>query len=138
MRDLDVTTRDMYGSVVFGMKSVAVSGLERLIQKVTILVLSESKSTFFGNIVGGNIKTASHYTFSSNGNSDFKVVFADHLSQIQQKIASDDISENTPLTERLKSLVLKDVLFDKMTGHVVLSITVESNSASKTIKLPVK
>ena len=138
MRDLDITNRNMYGNVTFGLKSASVSGLERLIQKVTILVLSEPKQTYFGDIVGGDTKSAAQYVFSSGGNSDFKIVFSDRLTQIQNKLESDDIAENAAHDERLKSLVLNDILFDKMTGHVVLSITVTSNSASKTLKLPVK
>lgn len=137
-RDIDLTKRDLYGKVSFAIKSSEASGIERLIQKITIALLSESKQTYFGYIVGSEIGSAGNYLFNSKGDSDFRINIIDNLSVIQKKIIDDDANDGVPFSERLKKISLVDVLFDSFSKNVVLSISVESNSGVKTVKLPVK
>jgi hypothetical protein len=138
MRDLDFTKRDMYGQVSFAIKSSTNTGIERLLQKVTIMLLSESNTTYFNEVVGSEASSVGKYLFGNNGTSDFRIVIADNIAVIRRKIMDSDASEGVPFEERLKNLMLQDVLFDNVTKNVVLSILVESNSVTKTVKLPVK
>lgn len=137
MRDLDLTSRDLFGRVTFGIKNSSVSSLELLIQKITMMLLSDSKVTFFGNIIGGSLTSASKFNYDTSNN-DFRIFVADSINTIKKKITDDETLMNVPYSDRLKSIEIKDVLFDKKTLQVSLSLIVTSNSISKIIILPIK
>lgn len=137
MRDLDITNRDLFGRVTFGIKSSEVSSLELLIQKITVMLLSDTKETYFGIVIGGNIISASKFNFDSS-NSDFRIFVTDTVNTIKKKINEDETLQNVPYSDRLKSIDIKDVLFDKKTLQVSLSLNIATYSNSKTIILPVK
>lgn len=137
MRDLDISNRDLFGRVTFGIKSSAVTSIELLIQKITILLLSDSKETYFGSVIGGDISYASRFNYD-NINSDFKIFITNSIDAIKKKINEDETLQNVPYSDRLKSIVVKDILFDKTTLQVSLSLTITSYSTSKTIILPAK
>lgn len=137
MRDIDLTSRDLFGRVTFGVKNSTVTGLELLIQKVTMMLLSDSKTTFFNKVVGGSLNAAGKFNYDTS-NKDFKIFILDGIGSIKNKIAVDESLMNVPFLDRLQSIEIKDVLFDKETLQVSLSLLIASNSTSRTIILPVK
>ena len=84
MIDIDLTYRDKYGKITYGFKKNSTNtGIEILLQKVTTLLLSETKTTYFGTIVGGNISKVGMYNFNSD---DFKVNLTDAILNIKKKV----------------------------------------------------
>lgn len=140
MRDLNLYSRDLYGNVKFGFQSVssANDNFNILLQKVQTLILSNTKETYFSTINGGNVTNAGKFNFDSNGYGDFKAIFSSDLLLVKNKIQSDESKNNIPLNDKLKSLELKDILFDKTNAALFLSISVSTNNSNIIIKLPVK
>lgn len=128
----------MYGKVGFGIKQNHNSGLEIVLQKIVSLLLSVNKSTYFGNIVGGNLKSIGTYNFSDNGNDDFAIMLGDSILNIKNLLQQEDVTNNTNYEDRLKNISVKNILFDKKLSCVVISLNVSTNTSSKTITLPVK
>ena len=138
MIDLDISNRDLFGNVTFLMKSGSVTGIEKLIQKVVILVLSNIQTTFFNSIPGSDAMNASKYNFNADGSSDFKLAIADNLINIIKFIKADEVTYNIPVVERLQDIQIKDVVFDNSSLSVFLSLIIVTNSATVIIQLPVK
>lgn len=139
MRDLDLTFRDAYGIVTFGLKPNSQNtGIEVIIQKVAISILSFNKITYFGNIYGSDALNAGKYNFSDNGSDDFSVTIASDISNIKKQIQTDDVKYNIPTSDRLKDLQIQDLIFDKKTTNVYLSLLISTNSTTQIVKLPVK
>lgn len=137
MIDIDLTSRDLLGNVSFNLKGKSNSGIECLIQKVVVLLLSNSATNYFTKIIGGNLEAMGKITISSIDD-DFRMMISTSLLGLKQKIQKSEIAENIPTIYRLKNLEIKDILYDKITGTVVLSILLSTNSETKIIKLPVK
>lgn len=136
MIDIDLTYRDKYGKITYGFKKNSTNtGIEILLQKVTTLLLSETKTTYFGTIVGGNISKVGMYNFNSD---DFKVNLTDAILNIKKKIQQDEVNNNINHNDRLKSLSVKEVLYDKKTMNVVISLSLSTNSSSTLASLTVK
>jgi hypothetical protein len=138
MRDLDITNRDLFGNVTFQIKSSSVSGIENVIQKVTTMLLSQNKTTYFGSIIGSDALSAGKFNYTNDNSSDFKLVIADNLINILNAIQSDESKYNIPVEDRIKDIQIKDLVFEKKTLNVFLSLIVSTNSATKVIQLPVK
>jgi hypothetical protein len=140
MRDINLYSRDLYGKVTFGFNSVSSknSNFEILLQKVQTLTLSESKKTYFSNIIGGEINSIGKFNFGVDGYGDFKAVFSSNLLLVKKKIQADELINNIPVNDKIKSLELKDVIFDQKNLSVLLSIYVSTNNSNSLIKLPVK
>lgn len=138
MRDLDLTNRDLFGNVTFRMKSSSVSGIENVIQKVTTLLLSQNKATYFNTIFGSDTLSAGKFNYNTDGSTDFKLAVADNLINIKKSIQSDEVLHNIPIQDRLKDIQIKDVVFDKKSLSVYMSIIISTNSVTKIIQLPVK
>jgi hypothetical protein len=139
MRDINFTSRDLYGNLSFGINFSSMNNnFENLLQKVQTLILSESKITYFSTINGGEVTSIGKYSFDSLGSSDFKAIFSSNLLLIKKKIQSDELVNNIPANDRIKTLELKDILFDKTNAALVLSIRVSTNNSNTIIKLPVK
>lgn len=140
MRDINLVSRDLFGNVSFGLKSISIqnNNFDVLLQKIQILILSESKQTYFSRINGGDITTVGKFNFDSTGSGDFKAIFSSNLLAIKQKIKEDEILNNIPFDDRIKNLELKDILFDKVTGSVILSLSVSTNTSNQIFKLPIK
>lgn len=137
MRDLDITNRDLFGNVTFQMKSSSVSGIENVIQKVTTMLLSQNKTTYFGTIIGSDVLSAGKFNHSSDS-SDFKLTVANNLINIKKSIQLDENKYNIPIEDRIKNIQIKDLVFDKKTLNMYLSLIVSTNSTTKIIQLPVK
>jgi hypothetical protein len=138
MRDLDITNRDLFGNVTFQMKSSSVSGIENVIQKVTTMLLSQNKTTYFGSVIGSDALSVGKFNYANDDSSDFKLVIADNLINILNAIQSDESKYNIPVEDRIKDIQIKDLVFEKKTLNVFLSLIVSTNSATKVIQLPVK
>jgi hypothetical protein len=140
MRDINLSSRDLYGNIMFGFKSISsnISNFDLLCQKIQTLILSDNKQTYFSIINGGNVSSIGKFNFTSNGYSDFKAVFLSDLLNIKQKIKEDELINKIPNDDKLKSLELKDIIFDQKTGAVYLSIYISSNTSNKIFKLPIK
>ena len=139
MIDIDLTYRDAFGHVTFGFKANGYnSGIEIVLQKVTTLLLSSTKQTYFGLIVGGDIINVGMYNFSSMGNDDFKVNLGNAVLNIKKTIQQSDVTNNIPYADRLKNIIIKDILYDKKTLGVVVSLLVSTNSSNTLVNLPVK
>lgn len=138
MRDINLTSRDLYGKLDFGIKSTSNTGIEILLQKITTLLLSSSKNTYFGNIIGGNLNSSGAYSFGKNGNEDFSVMLGDSILNIKNLLQQEDVTNNTDYSDRLKNITVKSILFDKKTTKILISLTVSTNSISKTVSLPAK
>ena len=136
MRDIDLTNRDLFGNVSFKIKSSSVSGIENVIQKVTTLLLSKNKTTYFNAIAGSDALSAGK--FNHNDSTDFRLTIADNLINIKKSIQSDELNYNIAFADKLKDIQIKDVVFDNKTLSVALSLTISTNSATKIIQLPVK
>lgn len=137
MIDINLTSRDLFGNVSFTIKNKSNSGIECLIQKVAILLLSNSATNYFTSIIGGNLEALGKITISTIDD-DFRMMIATSLLGLKQKIQKSEIAENIPIEYRLKNLEIKDILYDKITGTVVLSILLSTNSVTRIVKLPVK
>lgn len=137
MIDINLTSRDLLGNVSFTIKNKSNSGIECLIQKVATLLLSNSTTNYFTSIIGGNLEALGKITISTIDD-DFRMMIATSLLGLKQKIQKSEIDKNIPIEYRLKNLEIKDILYDKITGTVVLSILLSTNSATRIIKLPVK
>lgn len=138
MIDIDLSFRNMYGNVTFGIKSKSVTGIELLVQKITILLLSENSSTYFNNIVGGDLLSAGKYSFSENSYDNFKLTILDNLNNIVKKIRQEEVDNNIDKSDRIKNLSLKDILYDKVTTKLSISLLLSTNSDSTSFSLPVK
>lgn len=138
MRDLDITNRDLFGNVTFQIKSSSVSGIENVIQKVTTMLLSQNKTTYFNSIIGSDVLSAGKFNYANDNSSDFKLVVADNLINILNAIQSDESKYNTPIEDRIKDIQIKDLVFEKKTLNVFLSLIISTNSATRIIQLPVK
>ena len=136
MRDIDLTNRDLFGNVSFKIKSSSVSGIENVIQKVTTLLLSKNKTTYFNTIVGSHALSAGKFNLSDS--TDFRLTITDNLINIKKSIQSDELNYNIAFADKLKDIQIKDVVFDNKTLSVALSLTISTNSATKIIQLPVK
>ena len=137
MRNLCIFNRDQFGHITFGIKSVYISGIDAIVQKFLTAFMSETKTTVFGDIVGSEALKAARYSFNSQGSSDFKIAITDDIANIVRVIKADDIANNLPIEDRLKSVNLLDIVFDKLSSKVYVSLLIASSSASRTIKLPV-
>lgn len=138
MIDVNLTRRDLYGNVTFGLPmNTSLTGIDMLIQKVTMVILSNSKTTYFGEVLGCNLNLATLYNFDSSNVSDYKIEIGSNLVSIKKQIQADDLMNNIPFENRLKNLELKDIVYDKKLSSISLSLLVSSNSASKTINLPI-
>lgn len=136
MIDIDLTYRDKNGKMTYGFKkNSSNSGIEIVLQKITVLLLSETKTTYFGTIVGGNISKVGMYNFNSD---DFKVNLTDAILNIRKKIQQDEVDNNIDYNDRLKSITIKDILYDKKTMKVVISLSMSTNSSSTLANLTVK
>lgn len=138
MRDLDITNRDLFGNVTFKIKSSYVNGIETLIQKVTTLLLSNTKDTYFGTVYGSDIVESGKYNYNNIDGGDFKIVISNNLFSIKKAIQKDEVKYNIPFEDRLKNIEIKDILFDKKLLKLSVSLIVSTNSATKIIQLPVK
>ena len=139
MRDINLTIRDKFGNVSFGITEVAEnSGIETVIQKVTTLFLSKNKTTYFGSIPGCDILSVGKFNFNSGDTSEFILSIADNINSIQKSIQSDEVTYNIPFVDRLKSISIYDIVYDSVTTNVKLSLLISTNSASKIVNLPVK
>lgn len=138
MRDLDLSNRDLYGNVSFKIKSNSISGIENLIQKITTLLLSSTKTTYFGEIAGSDVLSAGKFNFSTDSTLDYKLMITDNILNISKKIKNDENKYNIPSADRLKNIEIKDIVFDKTNLNVYLSLIISTNSATKIIQLPVK
>jgi len=139
MRDIDLTYRDAYGAVTFGIKPNSQNtGIETIIQKVATSVLSSNKQTYFGSIYGSDVLNAGKYNFTENGSDDFRVSVAADILNIKKQIQADEVAYNIPIIDRLKDLQIKDIVFDKKTTYVYLSLLISTNSTTQIINLPVK
>ena len=137
MLSLNIFSRDMYGHVIFEIKSAYVEGIDAVVQKFITSFLSESKTTYFGDIAGSDIPKIGKYSFSDNTINDFKIATADEISRIVQVIQNDDIINNLPMKDRLKDVNLVDVVYDNISNGVFLTIRISSYSTSQVVKLPV-
>lgn len=137
MRDLAIHTRSMNGAMKFGIQSAYVYGFDILIQKIAIFLLSESRDTFFGGIVGSEVLGVGKYNFSDTGSSEFKIQLISDLNNLTKMIKASDIENNIPAEDRLKSIDLIDLIYDKMNAHVYVSLRVNTYSNNRDIKLPV-
>ena len=136
MRDLDITNRDLFGNVSFKLKSTYVSGIETLIQKITTMLLSRNATTYFNIIPGSDVLSAGKFNHSDS--TDFKLTIADNLINIKKSIQTDETKNGIAVADRLKDVQIQDIVFDKKTLQVALSLLVSSNSTTKIIQLPVK
>ena len=75
------------------------------------------------------------YNFNSD---DFKVNLTDAILNIKKKIQQDEVNNNINHNDRLKSLSVKEVLYDKKTMNVVISLSLSTNSSSTLASLTVK
>lgn len=137
MIDINLTSRDLFGNVSFEIKNKSNSGIECLIQKVVVSLLSNSATNYFTSIVGGNLEALGKITISSIDD-DFRMMIATSLLELKKKIQNSEITENIPTNYRLKNLEIKEILYDKLTGTVLLSILLSTNSETRIVKLPVK
>lgn len=139
MRDIDLTYRDASGFITFGLKENSYNiDIEILLQKISTSFLSNNKTTYFGDIYGSEILNAGKYTIGDISNSDFKLAITSDILKLQNKIQADDVLFNTPTQYRLKNLSIQDIIYDKVTTKISLSVLVVTNSTVATLKLPVK
>lgn len=139
MRDLDITYRDLYGRISFGFKKTGeTSGIETLIQKFTVALLSSSLKTYFHEFFGGEVLSAGKFNFGESGSDDFKMVIASNITAIISQIKQGEIDQNIPFEDRIKSAYIKDIVFDKKTTYVSITIQLSTNSQTKLLVLPVK
>ena len=78
MIDIDLTSRDLLGNVSFSLKGKSNSGIECLIQKVVVLLLSNSATNYFSTIIGGNLEAMGKITISSIDD-DFRMMISTSL-----------------------------------------------------------
>ena len=121
MRDIDLTNRDLFGNVSFKIKSSSVSGIENVIQKVTTLLLSKNKTTYFNAIAGSDALSAGKFNLSNP--TDFRLTIIDNLINIKKSIQSDESTNDIAFADRLKDVQIKDIIFDNKTLSVALSLT---------------
>ena len=57
---------------------------------------------------------------------------------IKKTIQQSDVTNNIPYADRLKNIIIKDILYDKKTLGVVVSLLVSTNSSNTLVNLPVK
>jgi hypothetical protein len=139
MRDLDLTFRDQFGVVTFGIKQNSQNtGIETIIQKVATSILSTNKSTYFGNIYGSDTLNAGKYNFTDNGSDDYRVTISSDILNVKKQIQADEVKFNIPIVDRLKDLQIKDIVFDIKTHDIFLSLLISTNSSTQIIQLPVK
>lgn len=138
MRDIKLMTRNELGQVSFGLFSDASEGIDVLIQRVISLLLSDTKETYFGGIVGSNILQTGKYTFGDDGNADFKAQLSSDINSITKKIKTEDTKTNVPDAERLNSITIKDIIYEKSTARIYLSLVIATNAASKNVKIPIE
>jgi len=138
MRDINFTSRDLHGNVSYSWKSTANSGIEVILQKIVVSAFSKTLTTYFNQINGLDIESSSKYNFGSVGLNNFKMQITSDLINLQTQLIKEDTINNTPNADRLKSLVLKDIIFDTFTKNISIILVVSTNSSSQIITLPVK
>ena len=138
MIDIDLTFRHLYGNVSFGIKSKSVTGIELLIQKVTILLLSENSTNYFNTITGGELLSSGKYSLTDAVYDTFKLTLLNNLNNIVKQIKLDEANNNMPLKDRIKSLSINSISFDKLTTNLVVKFLLSTNSTSMSFTLPVK
>lgn len=138
MIDIDLTFRNLYGNVSFGIKSKSVTGIELLIQKVTILLLSENSTNYFNTITGGELLSSGKYSLTDAVYDTFKLTLLNNLNNIVKQIKLDEANNNMPLKDRIKSLSINSISFDKLTTNLVVKFLLSTNSTSMSFTLPVK
>lgn len=138
MRDIDFTSRDLYGNVTFAWKSDANSGIEILLQKIVTLAFSQNKKTYFNTIYGLDLASFGKYNFNSLGSHDFQMQVASDLLNLSNAIMAQDVAYNTPFADRLTNLSIKGISYDTKNRGVVLTLIVSTNSSNQLLTLPVK
>lgn len=138
MIDIDLTFRNLYGNVSFGIKSKSVTGIELLIQKVTILLLSENSTNYFNTIAGGELLSSGKYSLTDAVYDTFKLTLLNNLNNIVKQIKLDEANNNMPLKDRIKSLSINSISFDKLTTNLVVKFLLSTNSTSMSFTFPVK
>ena len=138
MQDINITSRDLFGNVVFSWKTTSNSGIEILLQKIVTLALSNTTTTYFNSIYGLSLNGVGKFNFGSNGSNDFQMSVASDLINLINKLMADDVTNNTPYADRLKSITINNIVYDTVKKGVALTLNVSTNSSSKLLTLPVK
>jgi len=124
MRDLGVFTIQSTGEIKHGLSGYEITGIYNLIQKVVILLLSESQTTKYIDIVGGDLLNLSRRNFDKIGNNDFKAIIATNVSNIERYIKVNQ--NNLPEQDQLQFLQLSNVSYDSNASKVSITVVVKT------------
>lgn len=139
MIDFNLTLRDSLGNLTFGITSDSVSGMELLLQKITIALLSDSQNNPYQSFTGGNLKQVGILTIDPTNINDLKSLLSTNISAIESNFKKIDLSRTAPLNEKLDTLSLLDVIVDANTLNVSISLYVKNLAGQSTsLDIPVR
>lgn len=139
MRDFNLTLRDKFGNLSFSITSDVLTGMELLLQKVTIALLSDSFTSAYQSFVGGNLKQAGIININPNDLNDLKSLLSTNIASIESSFKKIDIQRTAPLTEKLSSLSLLDVSVDPSSLDINVSLYVKNLAGQSTsLDIPVR
>ena len=138
MIDINFTARDLYGNTTFGWRTTSNTGIETILQKIVVMAFSDIVTTYFNQINGLGLDSAGSYTFDSSGSNDFKMYVTSNLVSLQTQLIAEDTLNSVPYADRLKSLTLKNLVYDTQNQQVAVTLVVSTNSSSTILTLPVK
>lgn len=138
MRDIKLMKLNERGQASFGIHFDSIEGIDVLVQKVVSLLLSNTKETYFGSITGSNLLDTGKYTFGDNGNADFKAQLSSDISLISKKIKAEEARLGIAEPDRLNSISIKDIVYEKATAKIYLSLVIATNAATKNVKIPIE
>jgi hypothetical protein len=138
MRDIKLMKLNERGQASFGIHFDSIEGIDVLVQKVVSLLLSNTKETYFGSITGSNLLETGKYTFGDNGNADFKAQLSSDISLISKKIKAEEARLGIAEPDRLNSISIKDIVYEKATAKIYLSLVIATNAATKNVKIPIE
>lgn len=138
MRDINLTKRTDTGNVSFRLNGDVLQGIEILLQKVTIALLSETKNEDYIKIYGANFRDLAKYNLGSDDLHDIRMSIHSSLTSLEKQLKLNDSYNGSSASERLGNLTLSNlVLKDATTLEISILVTNELGK-SETLTLPVR
>jgi hypothetical protein len=124
MRDLAVNIFDRKsGLSSFAMKNISqATGINLLVAKVTKKILSSTFSTSLFTYYGLDLQNIPQYGIADNDISNINTFVSSSLQNILTSI-QNNTSKTALSTEKLASLILFDLIYDKTNHQILLKIT---------------
>ena len=139
MRDISIGIIDQKtGLATFAITNVApVSGISLLVAKVTKKILSKSFSTNLFTYYGLDLQSIPYYGVGDNSIDTVHALLSSNLQNIATSIQNNTAKTATN-AERLASLTLADVIYDKINHKIIAKISLTSvQGDTQTLLFPI-